>query len=109
MSANVDVRTDYMNNAISVPITSVTTRTDTTIVGKESTKKEGDRTDEEEFTLVFVRIGNKARIRLVELGLQDDEFYQITSGLSEKDEIIVGPYDAVSKKLKNNMEVQLEE
>ena len=27
----------------------------------------------------------------------------------ENDEIIVGPYDAVSKKLKNNMEVQLEE
>jgi HlyD family secretion protein len=109
MSANVDVRTDYMNNALSVPITSVTTRTDTTSVGKEKPKKEGDRSDEEEFTLVFVKVGNKAQIRLVELGLQDDEFYQITRGLKENDEIIVGPYDAVSKKLKNNMEIQLEE
>ena len=101
MSANVDVRTDYM--------TSVTTRTDTTSVGKEKPKKEGDRSDEEEFTLVFVKVGNKVQIRLVGLGLQDDEFYQITRGLKENDEIIVGPYDAVSKKLKNNMEIQLEE
>ena len=109
MSANVDVQTDYINNAISVPITSVTTRTDTTSVGKEKPKKDVNRTDEEEFTLVFVKSGNKAQIRLVKLGLQDDEFYQITSGLNEIDEIIAGPYDAVSKKLKNNMEVQLED
>ena len=108
MSANVEVQTDYINDALSVPITSVTTRTDTISVGKRRDTEKSELSDEE-FTLVFVNDNNKASIRIVELGLQDDEYYQIVSGLDKDDEIISGPYDAVSKTLRNNMKIQVEE
>ncbi len=101
MSANVEIQTDQVKNALSVPITSVTTRTDTTSVDSDDRKSSSDDLDEEEYTLVFVLNGDKAAVKMVELGLQDDEFYQITSGISKDDEVITGPYDAVSKKLRN--------
>lgn len=109
MSANVDIQTDYITNALSVPITAVTTRTDTTNVNsKNKSSDEGNDTtkDEEEFTLVFIRNGTNAEVRVVELGIQDDEYYQILSGISKEDEVIVGPYNAISKLLENGTEVQ---
>ena len=69
---------------------------------KDDSKKE----DEEEFTVVFVRKGDIAEIRIVELGIQDDEFYQIKSGVSKDDDVIIGPYNAISKVLENGEEVQ---
>ena len=107
MSANVEIQTDFIERALSVPITSVTTRTDTTSVDRrKSSEDEEDKKDEEEFTLVFVKAGDKSEIRLVEVGIQDDEFYQIVSGLTENDEIIDGPYDAVSKGLENGSRIR---
>ncbi len=111
MSANVDIQTDYINNVLSVPITAVTTRTDTTNVNskeKHSSREKDDskKEDEEEFTVVFVRKGDIAEIRIVELGIQDDEFYQIKSGVSKDDDVIIGPYNAISKVLENGEEVQ---
>jgi len=112
MSANVDIQTDYMKNALSVPITAVTTRTDTvSIHSQEDVNYDGEYSnikdvEEEEFTLVFIRSGNKAEIRLVELGIQDDEYYFIKKGLNKDDEVIIGPYNAISKELENGTEVQ---
>jgi len=108
MSANVDIQTDYINNALSVPITAVTTRTDTTHVENRSTDEEEDKKDdeEEEFTVVFIRNGDNAEIKVVELGIQDDEYYQIKSGVSKDENVIIGPYNAISKVLENGEAVQ---
>jgi HlyD family secretion protein len=57
------------------------------------------------FTLVFVVDGNKAVVRIVEIGIQDDEFIEIISGLEDGEEIIIGPYDQVSRKLTNGAEI----
>ncbi len=108
MSANVDIQTAYINNAMAVPITAVTTRTDTTSIDNERRKKkDADERDEEEYTLVFVQNGSKSVMKMVELGIQDDEYYQITSGLNKSDQVIVGPYDAVSKRLKNGSLIKI--
>ena len=39
-------------------------------------------------------------------GIQDNLAIEITEGLKEGDEVINGPYNAVSKLLKNGMEVK---
>jgi HlyD family secretion protein len=59
------------------------------------------------FTLVFVLEGDKAVVRIVETGIQDDEFIEIKSGLEEGEEVITGPYDQVSRKLTNGTTVEV--
>ena len=44
---------------------------------------------------------------MVETGIQDDRFIEIKSGLDEEDEIIVGPYDQVSRKLTNGADIEI--
>ena len=51
---------------------------------------------------------NEAIIREVKTGAQDDEYIHIKEGLKEGDEVITGPYEEVSKRLKNKDKVKKE-
>jgi HlyD family secretion protein len=44
----------------------------------------------------------------VQTGIQDDSYIQILSGLVEKQEIVIGPYTAVSRKLKQGDRIRRE-
>ncbi len=100
MSASVDIYTENSPNTICVPIQSVTTR------AKED--EEGERSNEYD-EVVFVMEGDTARAIIVESGIQDDEYIQISSGLEEGVEIISGPYNAVSKELETGENVRIKE
>ncbi len=100
MSASVDIYTENSPNTICVPIQSVTTR------AKED--EEGERSNEYN-EVVFVMEGDTARAIIVESGIQDDEYIQISSGLEEGVEIISGPYNAVSKELETGENVRIKE
>jgi HlyD family secretion protein len=56
-------------------------------------------------TVVFVKDGEKAQIKEIETGIQDDEFIEIKEGLGEGTQVITGPYDAVSRKLENGSKI----
>lgn len=104
MNATVDIITAKKANVIAVPIESVTTRTDTAKSDKVSAvdRLVGQKTDEdsEPFTVVFVLTeAGKAQIQLVETGIQDDKYIEITNGIEADSEVISGPYDLVSQKL----------
>ena len=45
-------------------------------------------------------------MREVKTGIQDNKFIEVKSGLSEGEEVITGPYSAVSKTLKNRDAVE---
>lgn len=116
MSATVEIETATVNNVLTVPIQAVTTRADTTgriktarekreeNAGKE---KENEETKKEEDLIecVFVYQNGKAVLKPVITGIQDNTYIQIKSGISEGDEVIVAPYRAVSKLLKNGDDV----
>lgn len=57
------------------------------------------------FECVFVKNGNKAKIRVVKTGIQDDTNIEIISGLKKGDVIIVGPYTTVTKDLNSGDKV----
>ncbi len=106
MSATVEIRTEQVFNVLTVPIKSVTSREDTASVEKE--KEESLKT--EPFIVVFVKnANNEAELRVVKTGIQDDEFIYVSEGLNEGDEVITGPYEEVSKKLRNKDKIRLEE
>ena len=48
---------------------------------------------------VFLKVGNKAKIRIVKTGIQDDTNIEVLSGLKKGDIVIVGPYTTVTKDL----------
>ena len=111
MNATVEIKTDMVQNTLSVPIESITSRTDTSSSKKRSGVERimGGVGEEniEPFTCVFVKNGERVELQVVKTGIQDDTYIEIKAGLEEGQEIISGPYDAVSQKLMPGDEVQV--
>ncbi|WP_179339161.1 efflux RND transporter periplasmic adaptor subunit [Winogradskyella ludwigii] len=104
MTATVDVITKTRKDAISVPISAIVIKTDTSSTKKNYGEKSNivdDNSGKEEvkFECVFVNVNGKAKLRVVKTGIQDDTNIEIISGLSKDDKIITGPYNMVSKTL----------
>ena len=100
MSATVDIRTEIREGIISVPIQSVTTRTDTTLVVR-------NLADEKIRTLVFITDGERALAKDVITGIQDNSYIEIISGVAEGDRVISAPFSAISKKLSDSTLVEI--
>jgi HlyD family secretion protein len=110
MSATVDIQTNTVTNVLAAPIQAVTTRADSvlsdTLGGKQLAMNEG-KSAEDLVELVFMVKDGKAEVRKVKTGIQDDNYIEIVEGLADDDEIIVAPYNAVSKKLKPGIAVEV--
>lgn len=100
MSATVDIQTEVKEGIITVPIQSVTTRTDTTLVVQSLS-------DEEIRTLVFITDGERALAKDVRTGIQDNSYIEIISGVAEGDRVISAPFSAISKKLSDSTLVEI--
>jgi len=96
MSASVEINTTTADDMISVPIQSVTTREEKTKDGKE-----GDESIIKEVVFALVDGADTVKMIEVKTGIQDDSYITVTSGLEGGEEIVVGPYSAISKKLES--------
>ncbi len=96
MSTSVDIYTNRVDSVLAVPIQSVTVR--------DLNKKKKDK-QENLKEVVFVIQSDSAHITPVELGIQDDDYIQIISGLQLHQKIVQGPYSVVSRKLKDKQRV----
>ena len=94
MSASVEIYTETMEEVITVPIQSVTTRE----IEEDSIREE---TGEEFYEVVFVYDADTARMIEVSTGIQDDEYIQIAEGLEDGLEVVTGPYSAISKRIED--------
>lgn len=101
MSATVDIQTESKKDIITVPIQSVTTRTDTT---KVST---GTATDDDIRTIVFTTDGTYAFAKDVKTGIQDNTYIEILSGVSAGEKVISAPFSAISKKLSDSTLIEI--
>jgi len=117
MSATVDILTETRDNVISVPISSVTTRIKKEGGGtqevKNKTDEESEGQEEEEVVereekqeVVFVFKEGVVRKVEVKTGIQDNRSIEILEGVAEGDEIVVAPYNAITKTLKDSMQVK---
>jgi len=100
MTATVDIITQKRQNVLTVPISAIVIKSDTSSSKKPTVKKDA-KGDDQKFECVFVKDGNTARIRVIETGIQDDTNIEIVSGLTGDEEIITGPYSLVTKVLKS--------
>jgi HlyD family secretion protein len=109
MSATVDILTNTRDSVISVPIAAVTTRVlDEEIKDEETAGIESGLAKSDERTeVVFLHKDGRAWQHPVKTGIQDNVSIEITEGLSEDDEVIVSPYNAISKTLKDSIAVKV--
>ncbi len=119
MSATVDIQTKTVTNVISVPLMAVSTRIDSTKIKKEDEeetqgslvvnddmKNKTKQPELEPQEVVFVYSEGKVKMVPVKTGSQNNEFIEIKSGITLKDEIVSGPYTAVAKRLKDKAKVE---
>jgi HlyD family secretion protein len=108
MTATVDIMTTRKENVITVPISAVVMRTDTTssrkafVVEDENSEKEDEEPEvknEKRYECVFVKVGDKVKLRIVTTGIQDDTYIEVISGLKKGETIVTGPYTTVTKEL----------
>ena len=112
MTATVDIITQTKSNVLSVPISSVVVKSDTAavkniIVADESDQKNEAPKSDKKFECVFVKVGDKAKIRIIKTGIQDDTNIEVLSGLKKGDVVITGPYATVTKELNSGDKVAL--
>jgi HlyD family secretion protein len=111
MTATVDIITTTKNRIIAVPISAVVIKTDTTAVKITDIKDEEEEKmkpkSDKKFECVFVKVGNKAKIRIIKTGIQDDSNIEVIEGLKKGDVIITGPYTTVTKDLQSGDKVRL--
>jgi len=125
MSATADIQTDRRTGVYSIPIQAVTTRLDTTGTATEKNEQREDQmssdgtvssqvipsdakaSSDEPMVVVFIVSEGKAWLKTVKTGIQDNNYIEITEGLDPEDEMVIAPYSAISRQLKNDMEVEV--
>ena len=132
MSTTADIETATVQNAVVVPIQSVTARISGSKLSPEEREKmtaaqnarDGDnKADVENQTqqkqkerelreqllrVVFVKNGETVRQQKVETGIADATYIEIKSGINPGDEVVSGSYTAISRRLKDGAKVAIE-
>ncbi len=106
MSANVDIRTEEIYDMLTVPVQSVTVRSDTAKAKNHNAVSDKEMDNSEMQEVVFVYEGGKVHQKKVVTGIQNSEFIQIKEGLDEGEEVVSAPYSLISKILRDNMSVE---
>ncbi|MDO8548580.1 MAG: efflux RND transporter periplasmic adaptor subunit [Ignavibacteria bacterium] len=118
MYFNADIETETVSNVLSVPIQSVTARSEM----PNMNMNEGED-DEESATvtptgnggkqnklqeIVFIVENGKAKKINVETGISNDNYLHIKSGLKGGEEVVSGTYRAISRELSDGVVVRVE-
>ena len=103
MSVSVDIRTRREDNVLSLPIEAVTTRGDS--LGNEPASKALEE-NRKPIEMVFVARGDSAYAVPVQTGIQDSRYIHIKTQLEDSARVIVAPYSAVSRDLRNQASVK---
>jgi len=118
MNASADIQTKTHNNVLVVPINAVTTRDksgDKALNKKDDKQNSADNNEEPTVNaedleeVVFVLQADKVTVKKVKVktDIQDINYIEIVSGLKAGDEVVTGPYDLVSKTLKDGDKVKV--
>ncbi|MRG46288.1 HlyD family efflux transporter periplasmic adaptor subunit [Chitinophaga sp. SYP-B3965] len=116
MSASVDIQTRTEKLVLSIPINAVTTRNpEDTVKNKTADKNapappsENTGEEKKDFKEVVFVLQKDGTVKLVEVttGIQDDTNIEIKTGLKDGEEVISGPYTAISKTLENGKKVKV--
>ena len=104
MSASVSIQTETRRNVVAIPIQCITTRTE---LLPESVRVQLGPNELVEQVFVL-REDNTVEAVSVKSGLQDHMHIEIIQGLTVEDQVVTGPYSAISRTLNNGAKVEPE-
>ncbi len=118
MSASADIQTRTHATVLSIPLNAVTTRDKKDGKAPGTDKKDDNSTqdaqqsasaddDIEEVVFVVDSTTGIVRKKPVKTDIQDINYIEIKEGIKAGDRVITGPYDVVSKQLKDSSKVKL--
>lgn len=99
MSASVEIQTQRLNQALSVPVNAVTTRD-----WPDSLK---DKDQIRQVVFVYQKDQKNVVVRDVETGIQDNQYIEIIKGLKKGEEVVIAPYGAIARLLNDKDKVQV--
>jgi HlyD family secretion protein len=136
MSVTAEISTRFRTNVLTVPIASVTTRmpkekdkkkdakpaaskgpatnsvaendccgTTNTVADAKGDKK--SKAAAKPIEVVFLKDGERAKMVPVKIGISDENYWEITDGLKEGQEIVAGGYRAISRDLEDGKKVKI--
>ncbi|TRZ64378.1 efflux RND transporter periplasmic adaptor subunit [bacterium] len=118
MSCTVDVEVNKKQNILTVPIQSVTTREEDTLIMPASkdnapenltNSKEGKGIKKNKpKEIVFAVDNGVVKKKVVKTGISDDAYIEVTEGLNEGDEIVKGSFKAINKELDDGIKVKVD-
>jgi HlyD family secretion protein len=115
-SASVEIITETKANVLAVPLSAVVAKSPDEIkkqMGKKEAednkdnKKNKAENEKKEYVFIFDAATKKVALREVKTGISDFENIEIVSGLKLGEKIVIGPFQAIDKRLKDGDEVQL--
>jgi HlyD family secretion protein len=98
MNCSASIQTETVHDVLSVPLQCITTRND----GDDSMKT----TKEYKEQVLAVKDG-KVSLVAVKSGIQNSKFIELIEGLDAGAQVVVAPYIAISKTLKNGDKVSV--
>ncbi|BDX37745.1 RND transporter [Tenuifilaceae bacterium CYCD] len=110
MSTTVDILTETRKDVLAVPIQAVTVRADSSKVAQAGFQKDGEQKVEQDQSkvksekpkeIVYITKGDTARVVEVKTGIQDNQYIEITEGLTGDEDVVTAPYSAISRRLKD--------
>jgi len=129
MSVTAEIETRYRTNVLTVPLASVTTRMPKPPKNKSGTNKNAaksgttnssvsadatnavpsDKKSKEAtkpVEVVFVVEGNRVKMVPVKIGICDGDYWEITDGLADGQEVVSGGYKAISRDLEDGKKIR---
>ncbi len=117
MSCNAKIETKTLHNVLSVPIQSVTARSNNMMQADNSensdnsnptTTKKKENSNDKVKEIVFIVKNGKASSVPVTTGISDDNYIQVMTGLSGGEQVVSGSYRAISRELHDGANVKIE-
>ena len=125
MNASADIKTQRRENVVVVPINAVAARVKGSDKSIEDKKKEDKKkkqeaeqsddevadvdTDELEEVIFIRQSDGKVKKVIVTTGIQDINYIEVLSGLKGGEEVVTGPYNSITKTLKDGTKVTVVE
>lgn len=103
MSASVSIQTRVVRDVLSIPIQAITTRSE--LHAKDTTKFDDSKNSVSSMVFV-VQADSKVKVVKVKTGIQDNTYIEV-SGVSDTANIVIAPYNAISRTLQDSSLVKI--
>lgn len=114
MTASADIQTQTHANVLSVPLNAVTTRSLSDVKNSDTSKNKkpiitNNASEDSDLVEVVFTVQPDGKVKLipVKTSIQDINNIEITNGLKPDEQVVTGPYDIVSKMIKNGDKVKV--